>query len=481
MSDIALAHKLQMINLKWLTHIPIRVKLTAWYLLLLALTLSGFTGYLYLRLERKIISKADTALQIAGSQSLVYLKDKGNQLAFVNKPSLQNTAQALIEAGFAVRLITPQGKIVDGFGKYQEVPNWIPSVSGYTKLATNKTSWRLISQPIIRQGQIIGWLQIAKSLEALTEISQELPREMLFSVPLILVLAACGGLFLSSRALRPISQITQTAQAISTIDLAQRLNYKGVKDEVGQLATTFDQMLERLQAGFEREQRFTADAAHELRTPLTVIKGRIDVTRTSERTSDEYKQTLQDLEQEVDRLIRLSNGLLLLARIDRGQLPFEPLPVDLNNLLEVIVEQVQYAAESQQIKLLNNLTPDLWVQGDPDQLTSLFLNLVDNAVKYTPQGGVVWVRSNLHSDVVQVMIINTGAGIASSHLPHLFERFYRADSARLQKKSGAGLGLAIAHEIARLHGGNITADSIPNKETTFTVTLPVAQDTSSCV
>lgn len=469
-----------MINLKWLTHIPIRVKLTAWYLLLLALTLSGFTGYLYFRLERKIISKADTALQIAGSQSLVYLQDKGNQLAFVNKPSLQNTAQALIEAGFAVRLITPQGKIVNGFGKYQEVPNWIPSVSGYTKLATNKTSWRLISQPIIRQGQIIGWLQIAKSLEALTEISQELPREMLLSVPLILILAACGGLFLSSRAFRPISQITQTAQAISTIDLAQRLNYKGVKDEVGQLATTFDQMLERLQAGFEREQRFTADAAHELRTPLTVIKGRIDVTRTSERTSDEYEQTLQDLEQEVDRLIRLSNGLLLLARIDRGQLPFEPLPVDLNNLLEVIVEQLQYAAESQQIKLLNNLTPDLWVQGDPDQLTSLFLNLVDNAVKYTPQGGVVWVRSNLHSNVVQVMIVNTGVGIAQSHLPHLFERFYRADSARLQKKSGAGLGLAIAHEIARLHGGNITADSIPNKETTFTVTLPVAQDNGLC-
>ncbi|MBD2778500.1 sensor histidine kinase [Iningainema tapete] len=466
-----------MISLKWLNHIPVRIKLTAWYLLLLGLTLGGFTGYLYFRLERKIISKADTALQIAGSQSLVYLNDQGNALAFADKPSRQNTAQRLIEAGFAVRLITPQGKIVDGFGKYQEVPLWIPSASGYIRLARNKADWRLISQPVIRQGQIIGWLQIAKSLEALEEISQELPREMLFTLPLILVLAGCGGLFLSSKALQPISQITQTAQDISAIDLAQRLNYKGAKDEVGQLATTFDQMLERLQAGFEREQRFTADAAHELRTPLTVIKGRIDVTRSQERTPDEYEQTLQDLEQEVDRLIRLSNGLLLLARIDRGQLPFEPLPVDLNNLLEVIVEQVQHAAESQQIKLLNNLTPDLWVQGDPDQLTSLFLNLVDNAVKYTPLGGVVWVRSNLHSNVVQVMIINTGVGIAKEHLPHLFERFYRADSARFQGKSGSGLGLAIAHEIARLHGGTITADSIPNKETTFTVTLPAQHTT----
>jgi heavy metal sensor kinase len=466
-----------MISLKWLNHIPVRIKLTAWYLLLLGLTLGGFTGYLYFRLERKIINQADTALQIAGSQSLVYLSDNNNALAFADKPSRQNTVQRLIEAGFAVRLITPQGKIVDGFGKYQEVPLWIPSASGYTRLARNKADWRLISQPVIRQGQIIGWLQIAKSLEALEEISDKLSAELLFLLPFILIIAGCGGLFLSSRALQPISQITQTAQAISAIDLAQRLNYKGAKDEVGQLATTFDQMLERLQAGFEREQRFTADAAHELRTPLTVIKGRIDVTRSRERTPDEYEQTLQDLEQEVDRLIRLSNGLLLLARIDRGQLPFEPLPVDLNNLLEVIVEQVQYAAESQQIKLLNNLTPDLWVQGDPDQLTSLFLNLVDNAVKYTPQGGVVWVRSNFHSNVVQVMIINTGYGISKEHLPHLFERFYRADSARSQGKSGAGLGLAIAHEIARLHGGTIIADSIPNKETTFTVTLPIAKHT----
>lgn len=461
-----------------------RVKLTSWYVILLGLTISAFTGYLYLRLERKIIIKADTALQIAGSQFLDYLSNQDNKLAFADSPSMQNAARRLLEAGFVIRLMTPQGEVVEGFGEYRNLPMWIPSTSGYRRLVRNKNDWRLVSQPVIHQERIIGWLQIATPLETLEEIYQELPAEILFNLPIILVVAGGGGFFLSSRALLPISQITHTAQKISTTDLSQRLNYIGAQDEVGQLATTFDQMLDRLQAGFEREQRFTADAAHELRTPLTVIKGRIDVTCSRRRNVDEYEQTLQDLQQEVDRLIRLSNGLLLLARIDRGQLCFEKLSVDLSCLLEVIVEQVQPLAEAQEIKLINNLPPDLWVKGDADQLTSLFLNLLDNAVKYTPKNGVVWLRSSLLDDsennspdnTVQVMVINTGAGIAPEHLPHLFERFYRTDSARSQGKIGTGLGLAIAKEIARLHGGNITVKSILNKETTFTVTLPLAQE-----
>jgi heavy metal sensor kinase len=477
-----------MINIKflakWLGRIPIRTQLTIWYVLLLGLTLSGFSAYLYLRLERKIIIKADTALQIAGSQFLTYLNNKDNVLVFREKARLQNTAERLVEAGFAIRLITPQGKVVDGFGRFQEVPIWIPSASGYSRIVRNKADWRLISQPIIRQGKIIGWLQIAQSLEALKEIYQELPTEILFNLPIILIIAGLGGLFLSSKALRPIRQITQTAQNISATDLTQRLNYKGAEDEVGELATTFDQMLDRLQAGFEREQRFTADAAHELRTPLTVIKGRIDVTRSRSRSAAEYEQTLQALEQEVDRLIRLSNGLLLLARIDRGQLNFEPLAVDLSDLLFVIVEQVRPLAETQEIKLLNNLPTDLWVKGDPDQLISLFLNLVDNAVKYTPKNGVVWLDSNHQEndqenstqDVLHITIRNTGLGIAPEHLPHLFERFYRTGCQASQGKVGTGLGLAIAHEIARLHSGNITVKSIQNKETTFTVTLPLAEN-----
>lgn len=467
-----------MVSLKWLNRIPVRLKLTGWYVLLLGLTLGGFTGYLYLRLERKLIAKVDTALEIAASKFLVNLTDEGSFLAFKDTLVQRNTAQRLRQVGFAVRLINLNGKVTDGFGRYQEVPTWVPTNKGYTTLALNEAEWRLISRPVLRQGRIVGWLQVAQSLEALEEISEELPTEILLNLPLVLLLAALGGLFLSNRALRPIRQITQTAQTITATDLTQRLNYQGAADEVGQLATTFDQMLNRLQAAFEREQQFTANAAHELRTPLTVIKGRIGVTRTRLRTSDEYENTLQDLEQEVDRLIRLSNGLLLLARIDRGQLPFHALAVDLSNLLEVIVEQVQPLAEAQQIALMNDLPPRLWVQGDPDHLTSLFLNLLDNAVKYTPEAGVVrlWAeyQKNDEKNLVQVAVNNTSTCIPPEHLPHLFERFYRLESTS-RGKGGAGLGLALAQEIVYLHGGTLTAHSDPNQGTTFIVTLPISR------
>ncbi len=467
-----------MVSLKWLSRIPVRLKLTAWYVLLLGLTLGGFAGYLYLRLEHKLIAKVDTALQIAASEFIVRLADEDGFLTFQDPLIRQNTARRLRKVGFAVRLITLDGKLTDGFGRYQEVPTWMPTKRGYTTLELNETEWRLFSKPVLRNDRIVGWLQVAQSLEALEEISEELPTEILLNLPLVLLLAALGGLFLSNRALRPVRQITQTAQAITATDLTQRLNYQGAADEVGQLAMTFDQMLDRLQAAFEREQQFTANAAHELRTPLTVIKGRIGVTRSRLRTSIEYENTLQDLEQEVDRLIRLSNGLLLLARIDQGQLPFNPLAVDLSTLLEVIVEQVQPLAEARQITLMNDLPSGLWVQGDPDHLTSLFLNLLDNAVKYTPEAGVVRLRAeyqkNDEQNLVQVAVNNTGACILPEHLSHLFERFYRVEST-FRGKCGAGLGLAIAQEIVRLHSGTLTVQSDRNQGTTFTVTLPVSK------
>lgn len=453
------------------SRIPVRIQLASWYVLLLALTLGSIAGYLYLRLERKLIVKTDTALQIASAQSLIYL-DRKPVLAFKQTPEQRQTALRLSQLGLAARLITPEGQVVDGFGRYQDVPSWVPTISGYMTLATHGTDWRLISQPVIRAGRTVGWLQLAQSLEPLEDIAQQIPTEILLNLPLILLVTVLGGLFLSNRALSPIEQITQTAQAITATDLSQRIHYQGASDEVGQLAITFDRMLDRLQAAFDREQRFTADAAHELRTPLTVIKGRIEVTRSRLRSQEEYERTLQKLEQEVDRLIRLTNGLLLLAKIDQGQLPFALQSVNLSDLLEIIVEQVEPLTETREITLIADLAPELWVKGDPDHLTSLFLNLLDNAVKYTKEAGVVRLWSSIEAAEIQVFVSNTGAGISPEHLPHLFERFYRAESAR--SPGGAGLGLAIAQEIVRLHGGTIEACSESGR-TIFTVKLPLAQ------
>lgn len=454
--------------------IPVRIQLALWYVLLLALTLGSTAGYLYFRLERKLMVKADTTLQIASAQSLSYL-DQKPVLAFEQTSEQQQTASRLSQLGLAVRLITPQGQVIDGFGRYQDVPVWVPTSSGYTTVATEGIDWRLISQPVIRGERTIGWLQIAQSLEPLEDIAQELPTELLLNLPLILIVTVLGGLFLSNRALSPIREITRTAQAITATDLNQRIYYQGASDEIGQLAITFDQMLDRLQAAFDREQRFTADAAHELRTPLTVIKGRLEVTRSRIRSQEEYDQTLQKLEQEVDRLIRLTNGLLLLAKIDQGQLPFTLQSVNLSDLLEVIVEQIRPLADIKEITFITDLVPELWVKGDPDHLTSLFLNLLDNAMKYTPKAGVVRLCSSIQNHVIQIGVSNTGSEIPAEHLPHLFERFYRVESARSQ--SGAGLGLAIAQQMIRLHRGTIEASS-KSGTTIFTVKLPVTSFSS---
>lgn len=450
--------------------IPIRIQLAGWYVLVLFLTVGSLATYLYVRLERKLIDKVDTALQIASAQSLVYL-DKGDKLAFEKSEAQRSTAERLGQLGLTARLVTPQGQVVDGFGRYRDVPLQISQNGGYQTLVTAGTDWRLINHPIIRSGQIVGWLQIAQSIEPIEDIARELPTEIWLNLPLILVITALGGWFISNRSLSPIRQIHQTAQLITASDLSQRIHYQGAADEIGQLATTFNQMLDRLQAGFHREQRFTADAAHELRTPLTVIKGRIEVTRSRFRTVEEYDSVLEKLEQEVDRLIRLTNGLLLLARIDRGQVCPGLRPINLIDLLEAIAEQTAPIAEARNITFKTSLAADLWVQGDSDQLTSLFSNLLDNAVKYTPDAGLVEVSSKILASQIAIAVSNTGAVIPPEKLPHLFERFYRGESSRSQQ--GTGLGLAIAQEMARLHGGAITVESA-SRATTFTVTLPAA-------
>jgi heavy metal sensor kinase len=280
--------------------------------------------------------------------------------------------------------------------------------------------------------------------------------------------------------LRPIDKITQTARAINASDLEGRINYEGANDEVGRLARTFDSMLDRLQGGFERERRFTADAAHELRTPLTALKGRIGVTLSQPRQPAVYEDALREMEGQVDRLVRLSNDLLFMARLDHreGGSPLDV--IALSDLLAALVDQVRPLAEAKAIALVESVPPGLMVKGDMDLLIRLFLNLLDNAIKYTPSTGKIRVEAEKRADRICVSISDTGPGIPPEQLPHLFERFYRAESDRMRRRGqhvqaqgGAGLGLAIAREIARAHGGTLTVQSDLGEGSTFTFCIPV--------
>jgi heavy metal sensor kinase len=241
-------------------------------------------------------------------------------------------------------------------------------------------------------------------------------------------------------------------------------------DEVGRLTRTFNELLDRLEASFQRQRRFTSDASHELRTPLAVIGGEIEVTLERPRSQSEYIETLRSVQGEAQRMNRLVRELLQLARADAGELRLELEDLDLAELLRDLVEQMQRHAQEAGVRLEANLPASLPIYGDRDRLFELFINLFENAFVYAP-GSAVMVRARSDNEDIFVSVKDTGPGIPAEHLPHLFERFYRVDQARRRSSNGSGLGLAIAQEISRAHGGDISVQSEPGQGTTFTVRL----------
>jgi len=450
-------------------HIPIRWRLTLWYLLLMGITFTAFSVYLTLRFQNSLQEAVDTSLKITVSKTIAALDEEDfretGKLTFDHAGQPESTSD-----DFAMRILSAKGDVWDTYSASESVSSWGGVEAEYS---TQENGWRIHSQPILdSKGEIIGWVQAAQSLQPVQQIVGDLSEQLLFGVPLILMFAGLGGYFLANRALSPVDQITHAAQGINLHDLSKRLRYRGAMDEVGRLAQTFDQMLARLQDSFERESRFTSDAAHELRTPLTVLKGQIEVTLSRVRKSEEYENKLRELSFQVDRLIRLSNALLFLSRSDQNQNSFQPALVNLRELLDVLIEQLQPLAEEKELKLIAQISNEAFVYGDHDHLTRLFMNLMENALKYTPPNGKITVTAIKKSDEIQISVHNTGPGISQEHLPHLFERFYRVDEDRSSQTGGSGLGLAIAHEIVNKHGGEIEAQSEPGKGVTFIIHLP---------
>ena len=449
-----------------------RLRLTAWYVLFFGVTLLLFCLYLYVQLSHSFLDQTDAGIAVATSQVLAMVDDESHPPKFRAVHAYQEVIHHLSAEGFTGRLLSLDGTVLGGFGDYQQTPFGKPTAPGFVTQRAG-VAFRIDSQWIRPlAGQVVGWVQVAQPLSPIQSALETIVTLMLVGVPCMLLLAGLGGYVLATRALRPIDRIRRTAQAISGSDLTKRIGHVGPADEVGRLATTFDQMLDRVQAAFERERRFTADAAHELRTPLAAIKGRIDVTLSRVRTSAEYETTLRALDDEADRLIRLAIDLLLLARLDQRQFRWEPETLEVGEVLSAVLEEVQPLAQVRQITLVRRIAADLCVQGYPDHLIRLLLNLLDNAMKFTPASGQVIVQAEANAGEVCITITDQGPGIPPEHLPYILERFYRVESARSRSDGGTGLGLAIAAEITRVHGGTLEVQSQPACGTSFIVRLP---------
>ncbi|MEG3437997.1 ATP-binding protein [Pannus brasiliensis CCIBt3594] len=449
--------------------IGLKIRLTAWYLLLFGVCVLFGNIYLYLELKSVSIEQLDTTLKVTASEILYHSIDAGGDGKNILKD--RDFIQYLKHQGFFVRLLASDFRILHQSGDFDAL---VPRESigfGYSDLPCGSGFCRVYSQPLASDR---GWLQIGKSLDTISRASEGLLVPLVVSSLLVMLLAGFGGIFVIASALRPLDRVIGTAEAIHPDDISRRVRYRGARDEIGRLAIAIDRMLDRLQAAFEREKRFTADVSHELRTPLTAIKGRIGVTLNRARSEDEYAGALRDIEGEVDRLIRLANGLLFLARLEQETL--ETRAIDLADLLDILVEQLRFSIEERERSIATRIQSPLMVAGHEDYLISLFLNLLDNAIKYTPKGGKIELVALDRGDRVEIAVSNPGAGISAGDIPHLFDRFYRVENARSRQTGGAGLGLAIAREIVRLHGGAIGVKSQPGERTTFTVTLPARRD-----
>lgn len=313
-------------------------------------------------------------------------------------------------------------------------------------------------------------VHVAIPLESLREAQRVLRNTIGLAGPLMLLVVMVGGYWLARRALAPMEQITETAQRITAQRLDQRLEVPPVRDELSRLASTLNDMIDRLHRSFEEMHRFTADAAHELRTPLTVLRTQLEVALRADRSPEEYREVLGSLHEETVRLCRLASQLLELSREDAGveAMPFTT--VRLDSVLQESLDQVRSAALKSLRWEATHMSPTE-VFGDAHRLQRVFVNLLDNAVKNTPPDGCIRVSVSATSDSVETIIADTGCGIPAEHLPHLFDRFYRADPARTSP-DGSGLGLAICQAIVHAHHGCIELQSTCDQGTTVTITLP---------
>ena len=476
----------------------LRGRLTAWYSGALALTLAAFAGVLYL--DRRSASYQDLDQRIQSEASLTAgilaesYRARGTLVRAdtAQRPVLIPDLAALLEAVPDFLLITARdGGLLFASSDaraltFQQVEQ-LRSVasaplsggsSGTLRLEPDGPKIHYVLHYVTGAGSQFGAILAGADVRTAELGPDELLSTFALVLPLGVALALLMGSWISRRALAAVDQIITEVREISDgRSLHRRLAEPLVKDELGRLAETLNQMMTRLERSFAALRRFTADASHELKTPLTVLRAGVERAITTPNLPQDTLATLEETLQEIKRMTELVDALLTLARADEGIAPLHREPVDLREIVEEVRETGELLAEESGVRVEVVTPPEpMIVSVDATRVRQLILNLLTNAVKYTPAGGTVRMQLGAADGRVTLSVADTGIGIAPGDLPHIFDRFWRADSARTRtgERSGAGLGLAISKWIAEAHGGRIDVVSRPGRGTTFTVTLPRA-------
>jgi heavy metal sensor kinase len=482
-------------------NLPIRVRLTAWYVALLALILAVLGAFLVVRLRADLIRSVDQSLDIRAAQIALGLESGGQsagqsagqsgagngvgggtgcegEFQDISDASLVGLPQG--ESG--AQLLGTGGVVRESSGDpVAEQPLLTSSATAHVfagrPLRMSLTSggdhepFRILAVRL-SSSSCTAVLVVATSLDDVRDSVNELLLLLLFAGPVALLAAGVGGWWLARRALRPVSLMTREAEELSVSRLDERIEVPRTSDELQRLASTLNDLLDRLQGLLLEKRRFVADASHELRTPLAAMRAELDVSLRSPDLDPRSREVLESADEEVVRMHRIVENLLTLARIDEGELPLLREPVDLREAATNVFVSLSSLIDAKHLRLDVQGEP-IVVDGDRARLEQVLVNLVGNAVTFSPPGGVVTVSLIRDGASAVCAVTDMGPGIDAALLPHVFDRFVRGDPARTGD-GGSGLGLAICREIVGAHGGRIWVDSRPGHGATFSFSLPAA-------
>jgi two-component system, OmpR family, heavy metal sensor histidine kinase CusS len=458
----------------------IRFRLTAWYLAILTFGLGLYGVGSWYAMRVSAFRTIDEALEdrIRGVTKFMQL-----QIASLSPTEIRDEFREHSVLGPGGDLF----QVCDGRGVWLyrsavlennqiaiRLPNDLGAEPMYENLVVQNTPVRFATGRVVVNGQPYS-IQVAAPLSEFSEALKRFGLILWFSVPLLLLAAAFGGYFISRRALRPVDQITRAAESISINNLTERLGVPSTSDELQRLSETLNHMLARLDSSVKRMTQLTADASHELRGPVTLIRTTAELAVRGNRTNAEYRDDMVQILAEAERTTHLIDSLLMLARADSKESNLQHELTQLSVSVAQAVDQGRNLAAEKRIELATNLTSEpVVVRGDGEALRRLFFILIDNAIKYTPEGGQIQVGLTSSDGTAAVTVKDSGIGIAETDQPHIFDRFWRADQVRSRGAGGAGLGLSIAHWIVEEHDGTIEVQSRSGDGSTFTVRIPMA-------
>lgn len=442
--------------------IGIKTKLMLWYSVLSSLIMAAFFIFIYLIYSRSLLEDLRRSLE-ADAQTASYETQIMWEAVKLTTDFSQRQTLILI--------YTEDNRLLFGTPpEHASLPVGMAPPGTY-QVGTREESWLVCDMPLFRL-QYTGWVRAIKPVAPIQGALHNLLVIMILSLPVFVLVSAVGGFQIAKRAFLPISRMVQTANQIGKGDLSKRIALEGIDDEIGELADTLDEMLDKLEQSFLREKQFANDASHELRTPTAVIMSYAEEALSGEKSAGEYRKSLETILGESKKMKEMISGLLLLARnYERGDsLEFERIDVSL--LTEIVLEQIRPACREQDIALSADIQRGVYAEVDQTLLMHILMNLLENAVKYNKPGGSV--NASVRRDGAEVVfsVADTGIGMTQEEQEHIFNRFYRSDQAKAGTL-GHGLGLAIVRWMVSMHSGSILVKSEPGAGSTFLVRIPI--------